>query len=56
MNMWNARFQKENYVYGTKPNVFLEETQKKLQLSGDALAIAEGKGRNAVFQQSREGT
>ena len=49
MNHWNSRFQNENYVYGTEPNVFLAETQKKLQLSGNALAIAEGEGRNAVF-------
>lgn len=49
MNPWNARFENENYVYGTKPNVFLEVIQKKLQLTGKALAIAEGEGRNAVF-------
>ena len=49
VNMWNERFQNEKYVYGTEPNVFLADTQKKLQLSGDALAIAEGEGRNAVF-------
>lgn len=49
MNHWNNRFQTENYVYGTEPNVFLSEMHKKLQLSGDALTIAEGEGRNAVF-------
>ena len=48
-NHWHNRFQDENFVYGTEPNVFLSEMQKKLQLSGDALAIAEGEGRNAVF-------
>ena len=41
-NHWHNRFQDENFVYGTEPNVFLSEIQKKLQLSGDALAIAEG--------------
>ncbi|WP_121614525.1 class I SAM-dependent methyltransferase [Mesobacillus foraminis] len=49
MNSWNARFQSQNYVYGTAPNVFLAEFQKKIDLSGDALAIAEGEGRNAVY-------
>lgn len=49
MNPWHTRFQNENYVYGTEPNVFLAEVQKKLDLKGDALAIAEGEGRNAVF-------
>lgn len=49
MNPWHTRFQNEQYVYGTEPNVFLAEMQKKLELSGDALAIAEGEGRNAVY-------
>lgn len=49
MNHWNTRFQADNYVYGMEPNVFLTEIQKKLKLSGDALSIAEGEGRNAVF-------
>lgn len=49
MNHWNTRFQTENYVYGKEPNAFLKEFQKKLKSSGDALAIAEGEGRNAVY-------
>lgn len=49
MNQWDTRFQNETFVYGTEPNIFLAEMQKKLQLSGEALAIAEGEGRNAVF-------
>ncbi|USK84727.1 SAM-dependent methyltransferase [Peribacillus asahii] len=49
MNPWNTRFENENYVYGTEPNAFLADMQPKLSLSGDALAIAEGEGRNAVF-------
>ncbi len=49
MNHWDNRFKAENYVYGTVANVFISEMQKKLQLTGDALAIAEGEGRNAVF-------
>lgn len=49
MNQWNTRFQTENYVYGKQPNAFLEEIQKKRQLSGDTLVIAEGEGRNGVF-------
>ena len=48
-NHWHKRFQAENFVYGIEPNVFLSEMQNKLQLSGDALAIAEGEGRNAVY-------
>ncbi|MFV8828526.1 class I SAM-dependent methyltransferase [Alkalihalobacterium sp. APHAB7] len=49
MSDWNTRFSSEEYVYGTEPNEFLKEMQKKLNLSGQALAIAEGEGRNAAF-------
>lgn len=49
VNHWNTRFQTENYVYGREPNAFFAEFQKKIKISGDALAIAEGEGRNAVF-------
>ena len=53
-NHWHTRFQDENFVYGTEPNVFLSEMQKKLQLFGDALAIAEGEGREfGIFSPSR---
>ena len=49
MNHWNTRFQTDNYIYGKEPNTFLTELQKKINISGDALAIAEGEGRNAVY-------
>ncbi|OMF66073.1 class I SAM-dependent methyltransferase [Paenibacillus glucanolyticus] len=54
MNPWNERFQGEDYVFGTEANVFIADMHKKLTLSGDALAIAEGEGRNAVYL-AREG-
>ncbi|MGG3281384.1 class I SAM-dependent methyltransferase [Paenibacillus solani] len=54
MNSWNERFRREDYVYGTDPNVFIADMHKKLDLTGEALAIAEGEGRNAVFL-AREG-
>ncbi|MCA1031154.1 class I SAM-dependent methyltransferase [Bacillus timonensis] len=49
MNHWHTRFQASEYIYGTEPNEFLAQSQKKLKLTGNALAIAEGEGRNAVF-------
>ncbi|WP_216827452.1 class I SAM-dependent methyltransferase [Alkalihalobacterium elongatum] len=49
MSDWNSRFSNEEYVYGREPNEFLVGVQKRLNLSGRALAIAEGEGRNAVF-------
>ncbi|MFP7159667.1 class I SAM-dependent methyltransferase [Priestia aryabhattai] len=49
MNHWHNRFQNDNYVYGTEPNEFIIGIQKSLELTGEALAIAEGEGRNAVY-------
>ncbi|RAZ68302.1 class I SAM-dependent methyltransferase [Planococcus maitriensis] len=49
MATWHERFQTTEYVYGTEPNEFIEMMQNKLRLSGRALAIAEGEGRNAVY-------
>lgn len=48
MVSWHERFQTDDYLYGTDPNEFIEMMQAKLGLTGDALAIAEGEGRNAV--------
>lgn len=47
-DMWNNRFGKEEYVYGTQPNRFLAEELEKLQ-KGRILFIGEGEGRNSVF-------
>lgn len=49
MNQWDKRFMEDTYVYGTEPNIFLKEAHKKLSITGNALAIAEGEGRNAVY-------
>lgn len=49
--MWNERYDRAEFVYGTKPNTFLVE-QVEL-LSGPILSLAEGEGRNAVFLATR---
>ena len=51
MNQWDERFSGEEYVYGTKPNAFLEE-QLPLLNPGTILFACEGEGRNAVFAAS----
>ena len=51
MNQWDERFSAEEYVYGTKPNAFLEEQLPLLNL-GAILSACEGEGRNAVFAAS----
>lgn len=49
MSHWDNRFKADHYVYGKEANAFLTEIHHKLDLSGNALAIAEGEGRNAVY-------
>lgn len=49
MSWWDERYQSEEYLYGREGNVFLREFHSKLAISGSALAIAEGEGRNAVY-------
>ena len=51
MNQWDERFSAEEYVYGTKPNAFLED-QLPLLNPGAILFACEGEGRNAVFAAS----
>lgn len=46
---WNARFQGEDYLFGTAPNGFLVAQAGRLQPGQRALAIADGEGRNGVF-------
>ncbi|QDI91394.1 class I SAM-dependent methyltransferase [Salicibibacter halophilus] len=52
MNLWNERFQHKRYAFGKEPNVFLTEAQNNhhiIEQNDNALAIAEGEGRNAVY-------
>ena len=46
--MWEDRFSKEEFVYGTEPNQFYKGEIDKLQ-PGKALFIGEGEGRNSVY-------
>ncbi|MDE2513083.1 MAG: methyltransferase domain-containing protein [Alphaproteobacteria bacterium] len=46
---WNARFQGEDYLFGTAPNRFLAAQAGYLKPGQRALAIADGEGRNGVF-------
>lgn len=46
---WNQRFSREDYLFGTEPNVFLA-AQSGLLLPGQrALSLADGEGRNSVW-------
>lgn len=48
--MWNERYSRDEFAYGTEPNTFLVENAKLLK--GPVLSLAEGEGRNAVFLAS----
>lgn len=46
---WNQRFSAPGYLFGTKPNRFLESQKQRLHAGQRALAIADGEGRNGVW-------
>ena len=50
---WNARFQGDDYLFGTAPNRFLVTQAGYLRAGQRALAIADGEGRNGVFLAKR---
>ncbi|HKR20474.1 MAG TPA: class I SAM-dependent methyltransferase [Stellaceae bacterium] len=50
---WNARFQGDDYLFGTAPNRFLVAQAGYLRAGQRALAIADGEGRNGVFLAKR---
>jgi SAM-dependent methyltransferase len=47
--MWNARYQAEEYAYGKPPNIYFKSSLEKYHPEGRILLPAEGEGRNAVF-------
>jgi SAM-dependent methyltransferase len=49
--MWEERYRAADYAYGTEPNGFLRDNVDTLPV-GEALCLAEGEGRNAVFLAS----
>lgn len=49
MSNWDERYNTEEYVYGKKPNVFLEQQSHLFKPGMKVLTIAEGEGRNAVW-------
>jgi 2-polyprenyl-3-methyl-5-hydroxy-6-metoxy-1,4-benzoquinol methylase len=48
-NHWDERFNSETYVYGERPNAFIESKAMALEGEKKIVAFAEGEGRNAVF-------
>ena len=46
--MWNDRFAKPGYLFGTEPARFLVSHSAQLEAGLTALAVADGEGRNSV--------
>ena len=46
--IWNQRFAAEHYVFGEAPNAYLQSQAAHLS-PGNALAVADGEGRNGVW-------
>ncbi|HVY57402.1 MAG TPA: class I SAM-dependent methyltransferase [Xanthobacteraceae bacterium] len=50
---WQTRFSTPGYLFGTKPNAFLESQAHRLKPGQKALSIADGEGRNGVWLAER---
>lgn len=48
-NIWDERYAVDHYVFGEEPNAFLARQRPLLPVSGRALAVADGEGRNGVW-------
>ncbi|MBN2616136.1 MAG: class I SAM-dependent methyltransferase [Bacteroidales bacterium] len=53
-NIWDQRYDQQEFVYGTEPNDFLKQNFSNLP-NGKVLFLAEGEGRNAVFLAKQQG-
>lgn len=47
--MWDERYSREDYVFGTEPNAFLSSCAPLLEGGRGALCVADGEGRNSVW-------
>ncbi|NOR63411.1 MAG: methyltransferase domain-containing protein [Rhodobacteraceae bacterium] len=52
--MWNDRYAKPGYLFGTEPAQYLRGHKTYLRQGVTALAVADGEGRNSVFM-ARQG-
>lgn len=47
--MWNQRFDREDFLFGTAPNAWLVQKAGHLPAGGRVLCLADGEGRNSVW-------
>ncbi|UFS62522.1 AMP-binding protein [Sulfurimonas sp. HSL-3221] len=51
--VWNEKFSREGYLYGTQPNAYLKEVMDSLPQGARILFLGEGEGRNACYAAER---
>ncbi|MGH8714233.1 MAG: class I SAM-dependent methyltransferase [Casimicrobiaceae bacterium] len=49
LETWNARFARDDYLFGEEPNAFLRKQAHWLKPGGSVLCVADGEGRNSVW-------
>ncbi|WP_347312860.1 SAM-dependent methyltransferase [Defluviimonas sp. SAOS-178_SWC] len=47
--MWNDRYARDDYLFGTEPADFLRRVERFLSPGQSALCVADGEGRNSVW-------
>ncbi|AXH08577.1 tellurium resistance protein [Malaciobacter halophilus] len=47
--LWNKKFSRDGYLYGTNVNEFLKSCENLFSSSKNMLCLGEGEGRNAVY-------
>ena len=50
---WDARFDVDEYIFGTAPNRFLARHAELIAAGSSALLVADGEGRNSTFLAAR---
>lgn len=50
--MWNQRYDRPDFFYGTEPNDFLVSQIHRFKAASKILCLAEGEGRNAIYLAS----
>jgi SAM-dependent methyltransferase len=49
LETWNARFARDDYLFGEEPNAFLRKQAHWLKPGSSVLCVADGEGRNSVW-------
>jgi SAM-dependent methyltransferase len=49
LETWDARFGRDDYLFGEEPNVFLRKQAHWIKPGGSVLCVADGEGRNGVW-------